>query len=426
VLGWRADDGGNVAGVHPRIGILGGAARATGVPVYAVAGLDAALARVGDAGGTIAPTASLAAAVTRLWSPLPSGTAAGGPTPVPTQIEGELPWTNVGPAFEGALEGYGLQTQSWSGRPVWASLEPGQDLTLALPPVGQGGGLLRVLLRPNAQATAALTLHLYHRQGNNWQEVLAASPSDDGTPTRILELKDPAPGDYAVSVEAARTLGGQVVIGRVAFELLTEWLPPGGMVVPTARARRFGEAESGRLGLVVTPPPTEGVYLGGLRVIDRSGSSASAGGAGGTVSLLPLTVSRRGEPAYLTVAPGALVPGRNLVTFRAREEDGRALDRFSLELNGRLYQAVGGRLTVCLDVPAAPAGAGTRMQARLTAPDGADIVFVFFLPVVSQDETDLSANTFAPAWLTAEGYRPAALDAVRSQVVESLWREGTR
>lgn len=56
VLGWRAaDDGGNVAGVHPRIGILGGAARATAVPVYAVAGLDAALARVGDAGGTAGP-----------------------------------------------------------------------------------------------------------------------------------------------------------------------------------------------------------------------------------------------------------------------------------------------------------------------------------------------------------------------------------
>lgn len=52
VLGWRTDDRGDVAGVHPHLGILGGAARAVGVPVYAVARLDAALDRVRAAGGS--------------------------------------------------------------------------------------------------------------------------------------------------------------------------------------------------------------------------------------------------------------------------------------------------------------------------------------------------------------------------------------
>ncbi|HZU49988.1 MAG TPA: VOC family protein [Mycobacterium sp.] len=58
VLGWsfepgRVDDGWQVSPVHPMAGVAGGASRPTTVPMWAVADIDAAVARVREAGGTV-------------------------------------------------------------------------------------------------------------------------------------------------------------------------------------------------------------------------------------------------------------------------------------------------------------------------------------------------------------------------------------
>ena len=57
VLGWefsggRVEDGWNIAGTKPMMGLSGGHDRPTAVPMYRVADIDAAVARVRAAGGT--------------------------------------------------------------------------------------------------------------------------------------------------------------------------------------------------------------------------------------------------------------------------------------------------------------------------------------------------------------------------------------
>lgn len=49
----RVDDGWGVVGAHPMSGVAGGAERGVAVPMWAVADIDAAVARVRDAGGTV-------------------------------------------------------------------------------------------------------------------------------------------------------------------------------------------------------------------------------------------------------------------------------------------------------------------------------------------------------------------------------------
>jgi predicted enzyme related to lactoylglutathione lyase len=58
VLGWsfepgRVDDGWQVTPVHPMAGVAGGASRPAAVPMWTVADIDAAVARVREAGGTV-------------------------------------------------------------------------------------------------------------------------------------------------------------------------------------------------------------------------------------------------------------------------------------------------------------------------------------------------------------------------------------
>lgn len=58
VLGWtfepgRVRDGWQIAGTHPMAGVAGGSARAVNAPMWTVADIDAAVARVREAGGTV-------------------------------------------------------------------------------------------------------------------------------------------------------------------------------------------------------------------------------------------------------------------------------------------------------------------------------------------------------------------------------------
>ena len=58
VLHWNfepghVEDGWQVVDVHPMAGVSGGSARATTVPMWSVADIDAAVARVREAGGTV-------------------------------------------------------------------------------------------------------------------------------------------------------------------------------------------------------------------------------------------------------------------------------------------------------------------------------------------------------------------------------------
>lgn len=384
-------------------------------------------ATAGESGasGTTAPTPALAASITRFWRPIETqgGQGAG----VPVRVKGELLWINVQPGFDASIQGYGLWGQAWGNRPETVTLDPGETFTRALPPLGEAGGLLRVLLRqtpalgsgengglaPGLQP-AALGLYLYRRQASGWQEM--ASSTDPAAPAQVLEVDNPLAGEYAVYVEADS--GG---FGPATFELITQWLSAGATVAPSAKLRTFRATEVGSLSVTAAVPPSEGVYRGGLRISDCGGRLDLPGGVGATASLLPLTVTRLGRPVLLTLAPGTAIPGRNLLTFEARDRSGSLANEFSLELDGRLYQASGGRVTVYRDIEGS--GRTLRLEARLIPPDATAALFVFYLPVAAlpAEAGEAPGGVRVPGWLQSDGYRPADLEGARALVAGWLW-----
>lgn len=391
---------------------------------------------------------SLGALLSRCWRPVSSpdgdgrlaqvwgsGWTPGGGTPgtggaglgqdVVLRIKGDLGWSNAGAAFDGLVQGYGLWRNGWDSRPETASLAPVETLTRALPALDGSAGLLRLTLRDLAggpgEGTGALwaesrggdlDLYLYRREAGGWQECGASVI--EGVSDEAIEIENPPAGNYAVSVVASPE-----GMGPVIFELRSQWLPSAGQVGPTGRKRSLGSAETGSFSVTAMVPVEEGVYRGVLRVADRAGRLALPGGAGATASLLPLTFRRMGTALGLSLSPGVVYPGRNLLTFQARDDLG-PVERFSLELDDGVYQATGGRVTVPRDVPGNQVR--VRLVARLTLPDGSSALWVFHLPVAVNSA--LSGGEGTPGrtdWLLNEGYRPEGLASARDALRRSLW-----
>ncbi len=358
--------------------------------------------------------ASLAGSITRLWRAIPPEQEQG--PAVPVRVRSELGWTNGQPGFEASIQGLGLWSSPWEAEPQTVTLAPGESFSRALPTLDQGSGLLRVLLRRAQDTGPALALSVFRREAGGWQECALAEPG--GGPSLLVELEDPAPGEYAVYVEAG--LSGS---GLATFELVPQWLPSGSTVTPSIRSRIFAASETGSDPLTVIIPASEGVHRGVYRVTDRGGRLELPGGAGGTASLLPITVRRTGTPLELSCAPGALVPGRNLLTFRAGDGSGQSVGDFSLLLDGRIYQARAGQVTVFYD-----AGAGlrsARLEVHLILPDGRTRLWAYFLPVVAETAENGQAlgpgGPTVPGWLIAGGFRPGYLESARSEVAAGLW-----
>lgn len=353
-----------------------------------------------------------------------AGPATPPPAPAPDQITGTVAWANVGPGFLGGVQGYGLWNGSWTAQPETLTLGPGQTLTRPLPPLDGKRGLLRVQARDllpgggDGQGVD-LNLYLYRRESEGWVEV--ASSATEGVSDELVEVPDPPAGEYVAYIE-----GDPGGAGQDTFELTAEWLESGGQVGPVSQQDvTFGENHTGELPVSVQVPPGEGVFHGAIRVIDRSGDLGLRGGNGATVNLIPLTVRHLGQPLQLVIGPRAVVPGRNLLTFRASDAAGAPLPEFTVVLNGRVYQGRDGRLTLPYDVAqdAAQGDGRLKLVARLALPDGSQATWAFFLPLVagSPGEGPWAGTPSPPAWLDGEGYRPAELDQVRSHVESSIW-----
>lgn len=334
------------------------------------------------------------------------------------RVEAEFPWTNAGSAFDGAVSGYGLWPSGWPFLPETISLRPGETLTRALPSLTGGPGLLRVILStiqaPNGDQPGDLDLYLYRREVNGWREVAhAATPGVSG---EVVEVADPPAGEYVVYIE-----GVGVDQRPVVAELRSQWLGASGDVQVAPETAAFGAGMSGTLHLVVNGLPQGGGALHGtIRVSDRFGRSTSPGGST-TLSLVPFTVHPGTTAPRLLVSPGWLVPGRNLLTFSARDAAGIPLPEFVLSVAGRTYQGRGGRASFSLDMLSAAAG-GTRtwsaftVEAGITLPDGTSAEWVFRLPLL---DSNAPAEPEPPGSIEAEGFRPANFNQMREYVERS-------
>ncbi|RJQ08973.1 MAG: hypothetical protein C4551_04500 [Bacillota bacterium] len=401
----------------------------------------------GPANGPAVP--ALAAQVTRAWRPVSGdGTyhgreqawGTGWPSPDAggsgstgwrvSRVEAELPWVNIGSAFEAELDGHGLWIAPWPDRPETISLGPGETATKTLPYLNGAAGLLRVRVVDTAAGGSAwepgehgppydVDLYLYRRDGTGWVE--CASSAKAGTSDETVELADPVSGDYAVYVEASPS--GTV---PATFRLVSDWLPFVGHVRVPAGGVEVGSGASGVFPLTVTVPVAEGVYYGALRVTDRTGDPESGAGPGATETLLPLTFTRAGGPVEPCLSPATASPGRNILTFQLRDWDGNPVSLFSLEADGQVYEARNGRVTIVEDLGPGGAtpegsgwlpGAGTwELAVRATLPGGQSYAWTFLLPVL--DRTRARPDR---AWLSAAGFRPSELEQERGLFAQDLW-----
>jgi tripeptidyl-peptidase-2 len=363
------------------------------------------------------------------WPPAPGASGPGGTTGtgrLPAKLSASLAWTNVQSGFEGLVQGYGLWGQASGGpwavsRPEEGALAPGGTLTRALPRLDGTTGLLRVVLRrvdgggvpategPGAPVTDEidLDLYLYRRDGPAWRQYAASAAA--GISDEVIETANPPAGDYVVYVEA-----GPDGAGTALFTLQVEWLASGGQVGPDGLARAFGSGEAGSLPVTVSVPSSAGPHRGALRVVDRAGNRNS------TVSILALTTRRGGGPLQLTLAPGLVRAGRNRLTFQVRDQSGGAVGDFTLDLDGRVHSAVGGAITVFVDV--APEARSLRLVARVSLPDGTGQAWVFQLPVPAGGPTEtVFDGSGRPEWLEREGFRPVGLADARDRLAQVLW-----
>jgi hypothetical protein len=354
------------------------------------------------------------------WPPSQGASGSGGTGTgrLPAKLSASLAWTNVQSGFDGLVQGYGLWGQTLGGpwaasRPEEGALAPGGTLTRALPRLDGTTGLLRVVLRRvdggGVPATEIdLDLYLYRRDGSTWRQYAASAAA--GISDEVIEIASPPAGDYVVYVEAGP--GGA---GTASFTLQSEWLATGGQVGPDGLVRTFGSGEAGSLPVTVSVPPSAGLHRGVLRVVDRTADPNS------TVSLLALTVRRGGGPLQLILAPGLVFPGRNRLTFQVRDQSGGAVGDFTLELDGRVHAAVGGTITILVDV--APEARSLRLVARVTLPEGPGQSWVFQLPVPASGATGGAGGDGSgrPEWLEREGFRPAGLADARSRLAQAVW-----
>lgn len=331
------------------------------------------------------------------------------PTAGALRLQADLPWTNAGPAIDGEISGYGLWTVDWPVQPETISLRPGQTLSRTLPVLGGGAGLLRVLLNPiqapDGQEPGDLDLYLYRREATGWREVAkAATP---GVSAEVVEVLNPPAGEYVVYVE-----GVGIDQRPIVAQLRSQWLASPGDVLAHPGTMVFGAGASGILRLTVDlPPAADRPHQGALRVSDRFGRSSSPGRPT-TVSLTSLTVRPGAGAPRLLVAPGWIVPGRNLITFEVRDQLGFLVPEFQLILGGRSYQGQAGRASLPMDVPAAPAtgdhgpGSVLALEATVVLPDGTHASWVLQLPL---RDDNAPAEPELPVWLEADGFRPANL-----------------
>lgn len=241
--------------------------------------------------------------------------------------------TNYSSAFTGRVIGIGLTTSGTSGPPEVAYASAGKPMTRTFELKGLTP-LLRLEVSSPTVRGADLDLYLYRYNSmiKDYEEyAVSAQP---GNSREIIEVPFPPPGQYIVYVE---TYGAGS--SRVGFEYRRLVARDRGNVDVVDSNRYRARGSRWTVGVQIKVPNEAGKYYGQLLVRDSQNND--------TVFWVPLELDVAQPKVRTRVLPNQLVRGQpGFVTLELREASTRALLDLPVKINGSVYQAKAGLVTI--------------------------------------------------------------------------------